>query len=168
MNSIKNANNWFNNIFLTEMARPKKEVIKKISAFSDSIMEHIIKCVVYKNSTNNFLHWVNEISNFLSIINDYETKSMSGKLRYNEYLNTVFYKQGNSELDMKQNLRVFSLNKNYPSFKIDNKLVKQLWNIFRSIAEKCSVIFSDKNNSFDENKFKDLILDIFTQYEITF
>lgn len=93
---------------------------------------------------------------------------MSGKLRYNEYLNNVFYKQGNTELDMKQNLRVFSLNKNYPSFKIDNKLVKQLWNIFRSITEKCSVIFSDKNNSFDKNKFKDLILDIFKQYGITF
>ena len=164
MSIIRDANNWFNNVFLTEMAMPKKEVMNKIATFSDSIIEHIIKCVVYGDSTKDFSHWITEISNFLSIINDYKVKSGSGKLKYEEYLKRVFYdRQGDEEQDMRQNLRVFKLDKSYPDFDITSSMISQLWRVFSRIAEECSTIFADKNNTFKAADFRNLILDIFEQ-----
>lgn len=164
MSIIRDANNWFNNVFLTEMAMPKKEVMNKISTFSDLIMEHIIKCVVYGDSTKDFSHWIIEISNFLSIINDYKVKSCSGKLKYEEYLKCVFYdSQGDEEQDMRQNLRVFKLHKSYPDFDITSSMISQLWGVFSRIAKECSTIFADKNNTFKADDFRNLILDIFEQ-----
>lgn len=40
------------------MAHDKKKTETKIEALSEQINNHIIKCVVYGNSTNDLRHWI--------------------------------------------------------------------------------------------------------------
>ena len=166
MNIIEQANEHFKNVFLNEMAFSREDVIKKISAKSETIMEHLIKCVVYENTTNDLEYWIDEIATNLSRINFYEAKTKTSRLEYNDYLENVFYKQGSTERDMKSNLWDFEDNKNYPNFTTTNELAHKLFVVFKFLAENCCEIFVDKNNTFEKVHFKGLIKDALEQVGI--
>jgi len=59
--------------YLTEMSFDTSTVIKKITDELENINEHLIKCLVIQNTTNNLNHWEKEIYNFLH--NTYKLKS---------------------------------------------------------------------------------------------
>ena len=163
---FKEVNNWFNHVFLTKMAYSRGDVMPKIDSYTGMVKEHVMKCIVYENSTNDFNHWVNEIANFLSIINDFRIKTKTGKLKYEDYLNNGFYNHGNDYRDMNVGLRDFSYNKKYPHFEVTDEMTQKLLNVYTRIAEDCSRIFADKNNEYTHKDFKNLVLDIFEQNNI--
>ena len=163
MSIIRNVNNWFNNVFLTEMAYSRSDVLPKVDRYTDAVKEHIMKCIAYGDSTNDYSHWINEISNFLSIINDFKVKTKSGKLKYDDYLENGFYNHGSDIRDMNVGLRDFSYNKKYSHFEVTDEMTRKMYNVYTKVAEDCSAIFADKNNTFKAADFRNLVLDIFEQ-----
>ena len=142
---------------LNEMAFDRKSVIDKIKFKSQTILEHEIKCVVYQNTTRDLNHWIDEIAQNFHIINRYEAKTKSGKLKYEDYLENVFFCQGNTKRDMECNLMDFENNKDYPYFETNIDLINDLFDLHMFLAESCSTIFADPYNEYTKQDFKNLI-----------
>lgn len=63
MNPIKQAM-----IYLTELADSKQQIRNDIVHEENNIIEHLLKCFLYKNSTGDYNHWKKEIYSFLNRI----------------------------------------------------------------------------------------------------
>ena len=166
MNIIEQANEYFKNVFLNEMAFSRDDALKKMKSLSEPIFEHIMKCVVYEDTTGNLDHWKEEIATYLDIINDLDLKTKTGRLKQKDYLEQVFYREAENETDVKANLKLFNLNKNYPDFKITPELISKVFTAYKIISENCSEIFADKFNTFEKLDFKMLVMDALEQVGI--
>lgn len=141
---------------LNELAYPRKRALEKLEYLSGALIEYIIKCVVYKNTTNNLDHWTNEIADYFYEVNNIRVKSNTGRLKEKDYLNHLFYYQGEDYQDMKVQLISFSRNKDYPDFEITKNLIKELTDKFNSIARVVSKILSQSNVMY-KNDFINLV-----------
>ena len=138
--------------YLNEMAYSRSWVIDRLKSLSTPVINHIMKCVVYKNTTNNLNHWINEIADYFDEVNSTIVKTKNGKLKEKDYLENLFYYQGVDERDMRVQLMELRRDRNYPDFEITIELIRRLTVSFNSIAEEFSRIFTSKN-SLTKNDF---------------
>ena len=136
-------------VFCMAVDRPKAEKILKKNA--ETLQRHILKCVVYEDSTGNLKHWVeDEISEYLSIANDVVLKPDSKKCKPKFYEETLFSFIGDAEIDAKTDLRLFLQDvlktKEYPTFEITNDLIHRLYVVYQTFVNTFVPILSKKND----------------------
>lgn len=141
---------------INEMAFSKSDVELKISDRSADLCEHILKCVVYKDTTGNFYHWFHdEICPKLEYVSSLEVKTKSGKLKEGVYNNILFRAAGDSVRDSKSNLLEFRMNnmskQQYPDFRVTDRLAEYLYDTISQVREiVCPMLAERKAYTSDE------------------
>ena len=86
---------------LCEIAMPLAMAKQKISDLSYGYIEHVMKCVVFQDTTQDLFHWEQEIVNFIAQVNNIVVKPDSKKLSSSYYRDYFFLGQGDELEDMK-------------------------------------------------------------------
>ena len=141
-------------IKILEMPRKRKNSLDKLSNFNDPLVEDIIKIVVYRDTTNNMTHWVNQTGLWLSNINNIKFDG-DKKFKPHVYVEKVFDKAfGNSKSDAENEIVYFQVKnasgktwdrKQYPEFELTQCMVDEVYRIFQEFTDYFPKIFSTKN-----------------------
>lgn len=137
---------------INEMALPLKIASQKIRDKSEVIFDHLLKCVIYKNETGSFNHWITEIATQFSYCDNLKIKSKSGKLSEDAYYKALFSDTvADEESDMKFYLSDFQLQycyktHKYPDFEITDKLCHEVWTTCSRIYEGASNLMSSQKD----------------------
>ena len=139
---------------LQEMSENKVQIRQDIVNVEDKIIEHLLKCFLYKNTMNNLKHWEGEIYSFLHRVPKLKNtkKYPSYKLLYNFTIERIY-----DDIDNIINLTISNLEfKNYPKVNNINKenLGKAILEYYDWLIEKLSknggIVFSSVCNKIDE------------------
>lgn len=147
--------------YIFAMSTPRAKALESIDRYADTFTKHLIKCVVFQNSTNDLEHWILELSNYLDFANSFTIKPSNKKLKASDYEDTLFGYLGTTASDAKQMLKMFKFDcgKDYPEFDITNELVKKTYSVFQAILHKVLPILSSKND-WDTEDFAALLHNI--------
>lgn len=124
------------------MAFPRKKALKVISDLSDSVDQHIIECVVYKDVlTNTSHHWISELAVWMCKVNRVKC---SCKLKEVDYIDALFSSFGTTKEDAELSLSAYystihraNYYKTYPEFEITDELVDSLFCAYNSVKRIC-------------------------------
>lgn len=141
----------FNRTSIYAMSMDRSRALKRIDGFSEVLPEHIIKCVVYGNTTNDLHHWVcHEICGYLGIVNEITVRPNDKKLKASDYASSLFGFMGDAWNDAYVALGTYALenerSKQYPAFEVTDELVDRVFFAFQSIITDTVPIFTTKNN----------------------
>ena len=132
------------------MAFGRKDALNNLRKRSDTLVEHIVKCAVYGNSTNNLDHWVKEICNYLSAANKVTVKPNDRRLKANDYLISLFASMGDQRIDAEYALYDFYADnehrKEYPHFEATDEIVDKIFEMYNAIKEYMLPILTKQNN----------------------
>lgn len=147
---------------LHEMVMPIAAAKQKIIDLSYEYVEHLMKIVIFGDSTNDLYHWEQEIANFISQVNDIIIKPNSKKLTTEFYRDYFFLGQGDNLSDIKLFISIWERKegKYYPSFDLNDIIYENLLTIMVDFADYFSPILSTKNNH-SKNYFFNKILEYF-------
>lgn len=133
---------------LWEMAFRKREAIERTGVYADAYAEHLLKISIYQNSTNNLMHWIDELADKLSKVNDVKLKQ-GGKLYPQTYKDEFLLADGDCRRDFEIDLDHFKYNNKtgkYPDFEITDDLIDRTSSNFLDLAEYFSSVLSRENS----------------------
>ena len=136
------------------MAMAKAKLEKRMDAWSDKIVEHLSKCAMYCDSLpgNKYNHWIeDELATWLSDVNETTCKHNGKKLKPSQYESILFGWLGDELSDARSNLHDLQLHNSrienqYPYVKVDEEMVRRMYEISRKIIEVFVPILSVKNS----------------------
>ena len=139
------------------MAYSKKFATKKLQSFSDTLNDHVLKVVIFKDVFPENEHkWIHEIKTNLNTALTTQTKSRINK---DFFENSIFYSFGQTSNDSNLNLVGFKIdNENgkfkgeFPDFEITNELKGKLASVYNEIRD----LFYSKLKSKSEISDNDL------------
>ena len=148
------------------MAYERPKALALLRKNDDTLSEHIIKCIVYDDSTGNYSHWVeDEICDYIYKANNITVKPKNKKPKKEDYISTLFASFGDSKNDAATNLGMFlidnrnhRLDKQYPTFEITDELVSQLYNAYQNIISATIPILTTIND-YTKDDFENIIYD---------
>lgn len=145
------------------ISRP--EAFNICEAESVKINNNLIKCLAYKNSTNDYSKWLEELSESLSTLNQITIANQGKKLRKFDLDNHVFYIFGTKLSDAEKNLKQFHIDKDtsLPYFVITFEIIKSLYALYSEFKETFIEIIR-KPNRFDTHDFYNKLMEIFEKY----
>lgn len=133
---------------IDELATNRNVAIGRIESYSELIFEHIVKILVYGDTSNNLDHWVTEISAWLTHISSMKIKTKTGKLKAQEYYNLLFGSIGEDEHDITVMLKFMQtelcVKKSYPKFEVTVDLVNRSYKLLNNLGNKVSFMLADK------------------------
>ena len=149
-------------MFINEMVMSRQQALSIVDSYVVEYSNHLLKCVIFGNSTNNLNHWADEIAEYLDYINSIKIKPNNNKVRENYLYDYFFLASGDVEFDYQIVLKSFQNKhgKKYPKFEITSSLVSKTYNTFLDFADMFASVLS-KNNSYDKEWFKNKILNYF-------
>lgn len=125
----------------------------KIASLSNKVEEHILKCIIYGNSTNSYQGWVKELAAWISFVNDVTIKPGKKKLKRKDYEDTLFKCIGDDVADVRLSLLSFQMNfasdrsnEPYREFEIDEYLVKKAYKVLINFKSKIGEILPIRND----------------------
>ena len=132
------------------MAFSRSDALDKLHMCSATLVEHIVKCVIYRNSTDSLDHWVKEICNYFAAANKITVKPNDRKLKSSDYMVTVFASMGDSRIDAEYAiLEFYARNEHtheYPEFEVTEELVDSTFDAYNSIKDYMIPILTTNNN----------------------
>lgn len=149
-----------NHEYVKSMSTSRNRAIELASRYSTTLAEHVAKCVIYSNTTNNLEHWVGEISHKLSIVNQITLKPSGKKLNPKSYEDTIFDSMGTDRADtyiLLEDLH-HQYENTYPEFDITDELVDRLFRVFNKMKKTIIPILASKND-YTEDDFRLLVYD---------
>lgn len=135
-------------IYGMSVTRPRAKDI--LSENAKTLQEHILKCVVYGDSTHNFDYWIEtEISQYLYMADKVTLKPDASKCKPDMYINTIFGHIGDAEVDAELDLEMFlsrikQKKIDYPIFTITNDMTRSLYNVYMDIIDSVLPILTNK------------------------
>ena len=150
---------------LDEMAFNRSVAIKRVESYADTLFEHLLKCAVFKDTTGNLKHWINdEIAVYLADVNEIEVKTKKGKLNKVDYEKALLSDIGENSQDYKSTISSIRASwrkhDKYPFFQITDELVNNMFVMYNDIVKQCSEIFIQKE-PVDIQVFIDLVTNIY-------
>lgn len=145
------------------MAFNRDKAIQQIARENDSYSDHVIKCILYKNTTNNLWHWVDEIATKLHNVNRIRLKSGS-KFDRQFYINEFLLSDGDCPSDFEIVLNNFqsTYRFKYPKINITSDIVELTDVVFHDLSNYFSYILA-KDNNYDKIWFRNKLLDYFEE-----
>lgn len=147
---------------LLEMAMERSRLKAKIINISKKLEEHMLKCIVYENATNDLKHWITEISSYIGDIANDTIKPNNKKLTKEQYCSYLFGYDYDDLSNMSTLLNSFKLDmekQKYPNFNIDNNLKEKCFSIGNSFMLEVSDMLI-KKEKYSNRDFGDLFLNI--------
>lgn len=123
------------------------------------VLTHLVKIMLWKNTTGDLSHWAQELTAWLYPLANIKVKTKSGKLSQRDYEKNLFDPKAETLEEFKDftentyNNLVVSYN--YPKTTWDIKL---LWKYFKNFKIKCLELLVSKNKV-TEQDFKNMIVD---------
>lgn len=105
---------------LFELARSRNEAKAKISSYDTVLAEHIVKCIIFPNSTHR-VHWLKEVNSYLLNINRIRIKPNKQKFSTKEYMKMLWEPELESVLELQDLIKVIKSEYNKELFD-DSKL----------------------------------------------
>jgi len=146
---------------LTEQARARSEIIKLMSGEEhDVYKEHLLKCAIYGNSTNNLWHWANEVAEVIVKINGMKAKTPSGKLHSEDYRDNLLLASGEDPAEFEENLEAFArkYKYKYPKFEITPELVDLVTDLFQFLSLEYSRKMSSTKTDITKDEVRNSII----------
>lgn len=133
---------------LNEMAQSKKAAILELNYLEDTYFEHICKIVLYDNSTRNLYHWVGEVAQCLSEINDIKIEPDNKKISEQLLRDEFFLANGDSASECGFHLVRVSkkLFERYPRVEITEEMRQHLFDVLSDISNYFVPVIASKNN----------------------
>lgn len=137
------------------MSLERDKAVSKMSSLSDRIEEHLLKCLVYKDSINDYRHWVDdELATWISLVNDITIKPKDKKLKAMDYQSNLFGGLGDTYADANFALHLFRSNhadsrkckEPYPYFDITNELISATLDAFMDVQSTLCKVLAKKND----------------------
>lgn len=144
-----------------EMAFSRQKALEKIMQEAETYSDHLIKCIIFKNTTGNLWHWVDEISTKLSNVNKIKLK-FGRKFDKQVYLDEFLLADGDCEEDFKLTLEQFKRKYRfkYSEFEVTPELITLTNTVFNEIASYFAPMLASLNTRTIE-WFRDALLDYF-------
>lgn len=144
-----------------KMAFSRSKAIDKITYEAQTYSDHLIKCIIFKNTTDNLWHWLDEIACKLSNVNKVKLKS-GKKFETRFYLDEFLLADGDCEEDFKLTLEQFKrkYRLRYSDFEITEELVELTNRVFNEIAEYFAPVLASINKH-NIDWFRTELLDYF-------
>ena len=136
--------------YIKAMAFSRSNVLDKAKSLANTLNSHVIKCVVYRNVSPEYIdHWVEEIGIYIYSVNKLKSKTA---LKANDYRNSLFADIGEDRDDAEANLMLFKLHNNeYPDFDITDELITDLYTHYTQLVDAAvPVLASNKVLSIHE------------------
>lgn len=149
---------------LSEMAVYKSVVLDKIGAEGVQYYKHILKMLLFKDTTGNLHHWAGEVAECLYKVNNIIVNPTERKLKPQDYLDCFLLGAGDSVVDYEDDLRFFqkTLGKNYPPFKITPELSQLTYQVFLDLANYFAPVLSSEN-SYSKEWFRNKLIEYFQE-----
>lgn len=137
------------------MAFDRSIAINHLKKPAKTLMRHMIKCIVYGNTTGNYDHWINEISDYLEIANDVRMSPKNKKPDWDMFNTYLLGELGDTELDAKVIIAEFSKDnekairmgkKHYPRFDPTYDMAVRLSKAVGRLKQLIRPILCNKNN----------------------
>ena len=157
------------------MSLPKSEALKRASYYSDDIMEHLIKILVYHNIRNSdTAHWIGEISSWLKFVDGLTVKPSNRHLKPAAIKNTTFAPMGDHLKDYLGSLQMFQdANKkgkfnygdkvSYPYVEPDSQTASDLMQLCNDIMEITIPMLCSKID-YSRREYEDALNKILQRY----
>ena len=153
------------------MADPRKKVLHYIDTKCDSVREHFLKAVIFKNTTHNLDGWETTLANILNYCNGLIVKSNNGKLKEVEYLEYLFGITDTFDLhDAEMMVKGFELDfvNKFPPFKRNDFLYQEVYDKYRELAHYFSKFLHTDSGKVDRmSEFKDKVVSIIEKGLVT-
>ena len=122
------------------MSYNRRFASKKLQSFSDTLNDHVLKVVVFKDILPENVHkWIHEIKTNLNAALTAQTNS---KVNKSFFENSIFYSFGETENDSNLNLVGFKVDnesgkfkEEFPDFEITDELKSKLALVYNSIRD---------------------------------
>lgn len=147
---------------LNEMAQDRKGALLTLEHLEDTYFEHLCKAVLYKNSTNNLYHWLGEIAQCLSDVNNIILKLSNNKLDPETIEAKFLLARGDSLREYEIHIDILKkrLFKKYPKIQITQELIEEVFTTFIDLNDFLKPILASKNNH-DKEWFRNKLVEYF-------
>ena len=149
---------------LKEMADPRKKVLHYVDTKCDSVREHFLKAIVFKDTMNNLDGWETTLANILNYCNGLLIKSNNGKLKEKEYFEYLFGITDTFDIhDAEMMVKGFELDfgGRFPPFKKSTSLYKEVYTKYKELSHYFSKFLHDDSGKVDRmHEFKEKVVDI--------
>lgn len=111
--------------YIKAMSYPKKKAEQVVELYSAELANHLIKCMLYRNS-DSFDHWVKEIANWLCKISKINIKPDGRKFDSTFYDDEIFGFFGETLDDLEISIESFQLShkKEYDFVDVDSNMLR--------------------------------------------
>lgn len=159
--------------YIFAMSLEKDKAKHMIASFSITIMEHIIKLLIYSDIRKDDVDgWLNTIARCLHNADDITVKPHNKKLKSKDILSSLFGYMGDDLSDYRRTLYAFKEdNRNgkfnfenkgpYPDFDVTPELYENLMYICYELIDKSMPLLTDKREHSQE-EYKDIVTSLFT------
>ena len=147
------------------MSVDRKKAVDRIHRYSDRILEHLAKCILYGNiRQQDYDHWIEEISTWMDIINRITIKPRDKKLKNSDYQELFSDILGTERIDAESSLwEVYydlrKLSLPYPELEISEDKISDMFNASNDLIATFAPILSTKNE-YTRKDIQDILRDI--------
>lgn len=157
------------------MAFPKAIALQKASFYADSIIEHVIKIVLYHDiRSNDVPHWISELATWIHDADDITVKPTSRKLKPVDIENSTFAWMGNELKDYRSDLDMFQENNrrgkfnnsdkgSYPYVETTRQLAQELMDVCYELMNSTIPLICDKKDH-DKLEYNQVLQRVFKNY----
>lgn len=143
------------------MAFERPDAIKHLRGLSETLMFHMVKCIVYGNSTGDYDHWIeDEISSYLASANDVRMKPNNKKPKLDSFNRYLFGMLGDSVQDSGVCIATFRAwnekKKKYPEFIQTKEMAQRLYKATQNLKRLVLPLLGSKND-YDMDDFKPIV-----------
>lgn len=137
------------------MAFSRSVAIGHLKKPAKTLMRHMIKCIVYGNTTGNYDHWIGEISDYLVIANNIRLSPRNKKPDWDMFNTYLLGELGDTELDArviiaefkKDNEKAIRMSrKHYPEFEPTRDMEVRLASAVGNLKRLIRPILCNKND----------------------
>lgn len=142
--------------YICAIAFSKAEALKRAGYYSQDIIEHMIKILLYSDiRPEDVDHWISEIATWLKSVDRLTVKPSNKPLKKQDIRDTTFAPMGDSLEDYKDSLEMFQrankkgkfnyeTKESYPEVKITAELADDLMNACYSLMDQAIPMISNK------------------------
>ena len=161
--------------YIRAMASNKDKALQHAGFYGDSIIEHIIKIVVYYDvRKEHIIHWIQELSNWIYDASTITLKPNNRKLKPRDIENTTFGWMGDELHDYASLLNMFQHNNkrgkfnhedkgSYPEVETTRELAQELMDVCYEIMNETIPMMCGKQEHSKEEYFE-VLKRIFNKY----
>ena len=154
---------------INEMSVNRNSAINDLNKISEIMRTHIIKIIVYKNTTNDYKGWCDEVANYLFTASDIRLKPKNRKLKEKDYEEHLFSSFGttlsDTRLALLATLSHLENKKGFYHVKYSDELLKEVFKVLTDFMNTFLKIIS-KNEKYDLEFMEALVFKYFKNYNI--